>query len=381
VKFQRRALAFIVAASLLVILAITLVANLLTNRLLEATKDAQFKMLRDVLSSVMKTAEDRATNRAELVVSMESVRKLFLAKDRDGLWAETERMWHLQDEKYGVDQAQFHIAPGTSFLRLHSPKQFGDDQSSYRPMLTDVNTNHVLRKGIAITRKGPIISGIVPIADAAGKHVGSFEMGLEFAPVLAKMKDAYNIEATAFVDEKMMTEIATDLKGDVMTPKNRVGRYIRFSATNPELAVALVTDKDIDVREPKNYERVVAGTAWGVQLVPMYSYSGKQIGVFALATNLADEKSDANRAIVWQLLCGLFAMVFLAGLVLVVVRGLLLRPVHALGERMKALADGDASQPADPIDSYVDELQPMAEAYEKIRTNTKPGASATGDHT
>lgn len=365
-SFRSRAPALIIGSLVLVISLVILISNLLTARLLEASKEANYRMMRDVLASILKSTEDRALSRAEIVEAIPSVHNAFVAKDREKLLSETLAMYKEQDEKYGVQDAQFHLAPGISFLQLPKPEQFGDDQTPYHGMLVDVNTNHVVRKGIAITRSGPSVYGIVPVTDN-GKHFGSFALGLELEASLNKIKEAYNIEATMFIEEKLLLEVATDLKGDIMSAKNRVGRYIRYHATHPELAANLVTDRDVDVREPKHFERTVAGTLWGVQLVPMYNYSGKQIGVFALATNLADERADANRVNVWMALSGLFAIVLLAGLVLIVVRGLLLRPVAQLGEGMRALADGDAGKPLDPPDTYVEEMRPLVEAYEKLR--------------
>lgn len=372
---RRSAPAYIITSSIVIILAILGIGNLLTTRLLERSKESSYKLMRDVLASTLKSSEEKAVVRAEIVASMPAVRSAFIARDRPRLAAECARMFKLQDEKYGLNTAQFHTPPGVSFLRLHSPGEFGDDQAPYRPILADVNANSAIRKGIAISKSGPSMYGIVPIADDSGKHVGSLEMGLELAPMLDRLKDAYHIEATAFLDEKMLREVATDLTGDVLTPKNRVGRYIRFHATHPVLAAALVTDGDVEIRDPVNYERTVEGTLWGVQLVPMYDYAGKQIGVYAVAQNLADVKSRANRARVWQGLAALFGIVLLVGIVLVVVRGLVLSPVESLGRRMAALAAGDTSQPADPPDTYCDELKGMAASYEKLRAEKRERTS------
>jgi methyl-accepting chemotaxis protein len=367
VKFRRNGPGLLILASIVVILGITAASHLLTKGLLDSAKANEYRLMREVLASILKSTEDRALVRAELVASSEAVRSAFVARDRPKLLAETERMFKIQQEKYGLDQAQFHVPPGVSFLRLHNPAKFGDDQTSYRPMLTDVNANKVLRRGVAITKAGPAISGIVPMFDDAGKHVGSFEMGLEFAPMLDKIKQAYGIEAAVYIDEKLLRDIATDLGGDILTPKNRVGRFMRYHATHPDLIAALVTDREVDVTGPANYERVFNGTLWGVQLVPMYSYSGKQLGVYALATNMSDAQSAARRAQIWALLAALLGVVGMSATILVVVRGVVLRPVAALGERMQALADGDASQPADPLDSYAEELVPLATSYERLR--------------
>jgi methyl-accepting chemotaxis protein len=367
VKFRRRGTAILVFASIITILAITAIANFLTTRLLEEAKEENYKLMRDVLASVRKSTEDRALNRAEIIANMNGPRDALAARDRGKLLEECARMFKIQDEKYGVNIGQFHTPPGIAFLKLHKPDKFGDDETGYRPMVTDVNMNHVIRQGLGITKTGPAISGIVPVTDDAGKHVGSFEIGMELPPMLDKIKEAYNIEAAVFIDEKQLKDLATDLGGDILTPKNRVGRYIRFYATHPDLAASLVTDKEVEILEPFHFDRTVAGTLWGVQLVPMYTYNGKQIGVYALAINQAQEKAGAGRARVWQLLSALFAIVMLAGLILVIVRGMLLAPVESLGLRMKALADGDPSQPADDLDTYADEVRPLAESYERLR--------------
>lgn len=356
-----------IGVAVVMVLALFGVGNLLTTQLLERSKESSYKLMRDVLAATLKSNEDKAVVRAELVASMPAVRNAFIARDRAKLEAECAPMYKIMDQKYALSTAQFHTPPGVSFLRLHEPAKFGDDQTPYRPILGDVNANKAIRRGITVSRTGPGVYGIVPIADDKGNHVGSFEMSIELGPILDRLKDQYHIEATAFIDEKLLQEVATNVGGDVMTPKNRVGRYIRFHATHPKLSAALVTDREVEVRDPTTYERTYEGTLWGVQLVPMYDYAGKQIGVFAVAENLADIKTRTNRARIWQGLAALFAIVILAGVVLISVRGLVLSPVEALGERMAALAAGDATQPADPIDTYCDELQPMVASYEKLR--------------
>lgn len=370
VQFRRSAPGLLIASAALVIGLITGVSLLLTSLMLRNAEEDSFQLMRDVLASTLKAAEEKALVRAELVSSMPAVRSAFNQRDRQKLLSETQEMFKEQSEKYGLDQAQFHIPPGVSFLRLHRPEKFGDDQTSYRPMLTEVNREKVLRKGVAITRAGPAIAGIVPIFDDAGKHTGSFEMGLEFSPMLDKIKQSYGLEAAVFIDEKMLREVSTDLQGDVLTPEKRVGKYIRFHATHPVLLRSLVVDSDVAVTDATTYERVVAGTPWGVQLVPMYNYMNKQIGVFALSMDFSKTRGAQGRSLVWQLLAALFGVVLMAGVVLVVVRGLLLSPLRALSERFTALADGEAAGPADPLDSYCDELKSLAGSYERLRSGS-----------
>lgn len=366
-RLSRAAPTVILATGFLVIAAITAVAQVLTARLVKTAHDGDYELMQSAFTSTLKAAEDEATAQAEIIASLPSVRKAFVARDRAALAAETLAMYRNAESKYGIDQAQFHTPPGVSFLRLHAPEKFGDDQTSYRPMLAEVHHDKSLRKGTAITKAGPAVFGIVPILDEKGQFAGSFEMGREFGPVLKHLKTAYGMEGAVFFEEKQLREIATDIEPDVITPKNRVGKYIRYYATHPDLLAEIVTDRDVEVTEAKRFERMAGKAHWGVELVPLYNYAHKQIGVVALATSFAEDKALARRALVWQMLAAVFGLTVLAGAVIVSVHGLLLTPAAALAERMKALAEGDASRPAPPIEGACEELAELADAYEKLR--------------
>jgi methyl-accepting chemotaxis protein len=363
----------LISCAVLIIGLITGVSLLLTSQMLRNAEANSFQLMRDVLTSTLRATEEKALVRAEIVSAMPAVRSAFNQRDRARLLLETQEMFKEQAEKYGLDQAQFHVPPGVSFLRLHRPEKFGDDQTSYRPMLTEANREKVIRKGAAITRAGPAIAAVVPLFDDAGQHTGSFEMGLEFAPMLDKIKQSYGLEAAVFIDEKMLREISTDLPGDVLTPEKRVGKYIRFHATHPALLRSLVTDRDVAVTDATTFERVVAGTPWGVQLVPMYNYMNKQIGVYALSMDFSVTRAAQGRSRVWQILAALFGVVLMAGIVLIVVRGLLLSPLKGLSDRFGALANGEATTPADPLDSYCDELKALSVSYERLRSTSPAG--------
>jgi len=367
VKFKRSGPAVLIGAVLVVIVTITLVARSLTNGLLESAHDGDYQLMRQVLADFLGDMEDKALSRAEIVAATPAVRDALAARDRPKLLAECRKLYEIQEQKYGLDQAQFHVPPGISFLRLGQPAKFGEDESTYRPMLADALQTKLVRKGTAITRTGPAVFGVVPMFDDGGKLIGSFEMGLELGPELDTIKEAYGLEATVFFDEQMLKQDATEIDPSVVSQNNRVGKFIRYHATHPELAALLVTDKEVDVTEPRSYERAVAGTSWGVQLVPLYNYHNKQIGVVALASNFGEDKTLARRALVWQVLVALFGFILLVGTIFMVVRGIVLAPLGELKARMDALAAGDASMPADPMESYCEEVRGIAAAYEKLR--------------
>lgn len=376
-RFRTSAPAILIIAVAIVIAAISLLAQLSTHRLVAVAHAGDYELMSHAFSSTLKAMEDEAASDAELFANMPAVRGAFAAKDRDKLFAECRESYRMMEEKYAIDQAQFHLPPGVSFLRLGTPEKFGDEQASYRPMLAEVHEEKSLRKGIDITRLGPAIFGITPVYDAAGTFLGSFEMGLEFGPVLDELKQNFSLEGAVFFEEKQLQQISTELPADMISPKNRVGKYIRYHATHTELTAALVSDKDVEITTAKTYERTVAGVPWGVQLIPLYNYAHKQIGVVAIAASFDEDKTLATRALIWQVLAGLIGVVLLAGLVLVVLRGTLLRPLAVLSERMTALAAGDTSQPVDAPEHFCEEMTSLAQSYEKLRERVKSESTGT----
>ena len=371
-KFRRRAPAILITFSAVIICAMTYFMHELTDTMVEASEASSFKLMRSVLTDVLNDNEEAALVRAELISSLPAVRKAFAKRDRDALLAECKDMFAEQKEKYGMDEGQFHTPPGVSFLRLHAPTKFGDDQSKSRPMLVDVIKNKAHKHGVVLTATGVFVTAIVPMEDMDDKLNGSFEMGLDLPPVLDEMKKAYGMESAVFIDEKMLREIAVELKGDVISDRNRVGKYMRFYSTHTDLLSALVKDTDVDVTDVATYDRMANGSTWGVELVPLYDFNNRQIGVFALAKDFSDIVGMEGRAKVWQALACLFAIVLLAGVILVVIRGVLLRPVTSLSSRMAALAGGDATQPADDPATYCEELRGLAESYESLRKGKLP---------
>lgn len=361
-RFRRSAPAILITASVLVIAALTAVGSALTARLLQGSKESAYHLMRDVLASNLKSSEELALTRAEIIASMPAIKSAFAARDRDRLLAECGAMFALQSEKYGVSRAELH-SPTAPFLSLDKGSRGGVPTTN--AMVLDVNRNKVLQKGVVIGPSGPEIMGAVPVTGDGASHLGSFAIGLEFAPMLDRIKQASDVEAAVFIEERMLRDAGSPPAQPSST--SRIGRFVRLHTTHPDLAAALLAEGELEINEPRTYERSALGSLWGVQLVPLYDYSNKKIGVFALIIDFGDAKRAAGRARVWQLLAALFGVVLLAGAVLVVVRGVLLAPVAALSHRFTALAGGDASQRAEPDHTYCEELRQLAASYERLR--------------
>lgn len=367
--FRRSAPAALILIVILVVITLAFLSNRLFHNLTNAVEQNQFDLMRTIVRSSLKTAEDKAMARAEMVANLPRVRELFAKQDREGLLAECGPMFGIQKSKYGVDQMQFHLPNAVSFLRLHAPTQHGDDLSKFRPMVVAVNTDRVARKGLVIARTGPAIFGVVPMVDLAGEHAGSLDVGMDFNPILDGLKATYQLELALFVAEEPLRKFATGMSGDVLTEENRRGKFMKFHSTHWALMKDLATEGDIINLTEDGYTRKLRGVTYGALILPLRDPNGETLGLLAMAKDFSASRAASGRSLVWQSLLALFAIATLAVAIIVVIRGFVLRPMQMVNERFRSLAEGDRSQPIDQPEALCQEMRDLAESYERLRAS------------
>jgi methyl-accepting chemotaxis protein len=154
-----------------------------------------------------------------------------------------------------------------------------------------------------------------------------------------------------------------------MGDQNRVGKYIRFEATNAQLMTELARAEDLAVvNEPLQYVRNAEGLARGVVLLPFNSGSGTPLGVVAVSQDFSASRAAVSRSLIWQAVVTLVAIVLLAGFIIVVLRGFLLRPLAVLGERLDAVRAGGPLAPITGAEKFPAEMQPLVQLYDRIRS-------------
>ncbi|NGZ07426.1 MAG: hypothetical protein G8237_13835 [Magnetococcales bacterium] len=372
-KFSRSAPTLLIVATLVVIAAISLISMGISKQMTASFEDGQFELMERIMLSKLRGAEGKASSGAEMIAAMPTVKKTFASRNREETLANLKEPFRIVNDKYGISQGQFHTPPATSFLRLHNPEKFGDDQSHFRQMVVEVNQEKAMRRGIEVTTSGVGIFGTVPMTDEADKPVGSFEMGMEFGPLLDELKKTYEFELALFIEEKILRETAKSLSGDILNDQNRVGKFIKFYATHTDMMRALVTEEEVNVTNPAHYLKENQGVSYGVLAMPIYNYAKKQIGVVAMAKNFSATRSAEGAAVVWQGVLAIVSFVLLVGVILVTIRGLLLTPLRKLNGHMASLAAGDTVSSMENTDGLCAEMKQLVGHYEQLRSNAQAG--------
>ncbi len=226
----------------------------------------------------------------EMLISSETVRKLFAEGKRDELKSLLLPMYvNSLKKKYNIAQFQFHLPPATSFLRLHKPKKFGDDLSSFRKTVVEANENKKPVSGIEVGRGGPGLRVVYPV-EYEGNHIGTVEFGGSIKKILAGLQKAMNVDygvgikKEAFKKARRFETKETDVVvGDII--------YYDYSDNTIMAAVSHFTPSK-DIRQVG-----IEGKFYAFSSFPLLDYKKENIGYITVFSNITDAVSKKEASI------------------------------------------------------------------------------------
>jgi methyl-accepting chemotaxis protein len=278
----------------------------------------------------------------------------------------------IQRDEFGVRECQFHLPPAISFIRMYDiTAGHGEDLSSFRPMILAVNHDKEPQRGIEIGRRGLSIRGIYPLEDAKG-HIGSVEIGMSFSPVLNETKATTGYDVAVFVSDPLMTKVATLIPRP--DAERIVGDMQMTEATNwaflkPLVSASLLAQgRDVAFETP-----TVNDIPYGIVLVPMLDYKGQNIGVLVAARSFEEYRTQARWALTRSLAMAGLQIILLAGVLLLVVNAMLLKPLMEIAKI--GVANEDEAEKA-TLATYAarpDEIGTIAKLLQHCKAESRSG--------
>ncbi|MCC2617929.1 hypothetical protein LJ739_16875 [Aestuariibacter halophilus] len=167
--------------SLAFFLFLTICVGLLLKQSLGFLQEAESRKVSDLYQGFVAEIQnkgDSALTVAATISSMPLYIDAVIRGDRAYLRRELSDTWTMLNQRFNVRQFQFHAPDADSFLRLHSPDEYGDSLADFRfTVVQSQNTNQPvvgLEKGVY----GVGIRGVEPLTDPVSKqNVGSVEIG------------------------------------------------------------------------------------------------------------------------------------------------------------------------------------------------------------
>ena len=279
--------------------------------------------LHQILLGKIHEREQLAVALAQAYANMPAVQEAFARQDRETLLADLAANYTLLDAQFGVNQAQFHLAPATSFLRLHKPEKFGDDLTDLRQTVVIANAEDRIVTGLEGGVAGYGIRGVVPVT-YEGETIGTFEFGLDFgAAMLEDLKAEHQAEFTVYLYDP-------EAKNDDGTAA--ASPFVLYASTFDEaLTLDEAVRQTVFVDNAPAHLPQSANPDWALLIAPLQNYAGEPVGVIEVAMSRAAAQAQLSQSQMTLLGIG-GALLVLAGVLLWQMIGrIVIRPLQQVG--------------------------------------------------
>lgn len=283
-------------------------------------------------------------------------------RDRQALENLVMPAYQALKHKFEIAQYQFHLPPAISFLRVHNPKKFGDDLSSFRPIVVAANEKDEPLSGIEVGRAGLGVRGISPIR-YDNQHIGSVEFGIDLGPkFLNALKKRYSVDWQVVLLSKV-AKIATFTKHDVTKADQGPLEIQSSTLAKPFIASSELMHAD----QHKPFFSLINkyGHDYRVRSIPLLSFSGNQIGWVEIIKDRSDFVALRNARLMQAIALIVLVLIILTAVVGYVVTRVL-RPIRPLTVAATAIAQGDFSPDLSQYTENRDEVGTLARSMQSM---------------
>jgi len=210
----------------------------------------------------------------------------FEKKDRTKLLSLTEPIYKKLVEKNPyLNIMHFHTKDTKSFLRLHKPKKFGDDLSSIRFMINNVNRLKVKQIGFEVGRYGIDYRIALPVFNKEGKYLGAFEFGIQIDYILDIFNNDYDFQSTLLLKKNIFKIIYEKNKNILYKPYSDDYYAIQSNEDNLSTSTIEPNNKIIFIVSPiKNVSNEEIGKILFVKDIRFYTDKIKIIRNLSIAS-------------------------------------------------------------------------------------------------
>ncbi|WP_169545067.1 methyl-accepting chemotaxis protein [Novispirillum itersonii] len=339
------AIALLVAA---VSLAQSLVQGRLIHGVINRAEREALSQAETTFRSTLDVHAREVRSVAETLGSLIRVRASLAEGDRAQMLQVLGPVFKSLQARTGISQMQVHTPDVHSFLRVNKPDQFGDDLSSFRHMLVQVNRDRVSLQGLEDGVSGLAVRGAVPVTGPDGRHVGSLEAGF-------------------LIQDAFLSRLRHDGIDFALYARREKGVQ-RLAASDPSLADGSAAPAVAAVLDGGERQTVLSTGPDGntdILLAPVADYSGRTVAVLEVSADRARFAAEERAALVQAILSFAVAAVS-GGLVAVWLARALSRPILRLTGRLTDLAGGNLEDPVTDT-ARSDEIGRAAAAVADLR--------------
>ncbi len=340
------------AAALLLSLISLWYTSLATKRLI---LHAGREQVSDSVSTLKKSIDEALTAETILVHTVSQINHIqqdIASKDRQNLLELVRPILKKAKKHSGLDFAlHFHTPDGRSFLRTWNPDDYGDDLTSYRPMVAAILQNHQPEEGIEVGHLGLAVRAIAPIF-YRGNYVGSVEAAIPMEEIL-RLASGEEDAMAAFVTPETARLMKEDLLGE------SIGDF-RLASSFKKIKPGILTSEILQQGLREKIEKMFKD--YGLGLQPIKDFNGNTIGVLVVGRDLSTLAGLAAMTIRQSLLTMSLAFLVALAMALWLARTLS-RQLSLAVLRMEDIAQGEGDLTKELPVTGQDEMGKLSKAF------------------
>lgn len=248
---------------------------------------AKEEIARSLTDTLMRQATEQYQSRIKnllnykAIKSKELILQAFARSDRDDLFRLTHPfLQNLRRENKYFDSFAWILPDNRVFLRVHSPKVFGDDVTSLHPDVVAVNRERKQMIGFSSGRKGIQLRVVSPIF-YNGKYLGALQFGVRTDFIVDTLQQELNMPVALAV---LSSECAKERNSD--KEMLNCGKYvIRATDVSPYKEAK----RDLDFSQYRQRvtiqgkEHILMNTFW------LNSFQGKVLAKIFVSMDISEE--------------------------------------------------------------------------------------------
>ena len=307
-----------------------------------AREAADSQQREELLNSELDNLEKFALGLAMQSATNPDIQLAFAERNREELLDLTLESYKTLDAEFDIPQYQFHLAPAVSFLRLHNVANYGDDLSSFRNTVLQVNETLEPVAGLEVGRGGMGMRGIMPMF-YEGEHIGSVEFGLNIDDTFtSRLKEKYGSDWRIILTRDALSlatlEDISELKG---VPGSNNLLVLASTIDGAYAPLASYTDA---LNNERTISRVEENELiYSITTLPLHNYKGDIIGAVEI---INDRTAIVNQQVqrIFLMLAAMLVALVAGSLSLSRTTNLALNPLTELTFASEAIERGDLSR-------------------------------------
>jgi methyl-accepting chemotaxis protein len=230
--------------------------------------------------------------------------QLFAEQKREELYNELKHYHDVAREEFLIEHIHLHLAPATSFLRVHLPNKYGDDLSSFRFMVVETNKTLQPKRGLEVGREGLRLRLIYP-AFYQNKHIGSIEISGQPLRLAHHLKNVFGIEYAVSIKQEVFEQAK---RFDSKKMEIHKGDQLFYEFSSP-LSSEFIVQYQVDQSDYIFDEQL-----YTTHKIPLYDFSKQYIGDLLLIENIDSIHKAVWYKFMWHLVVSIFIAILMISL-------------------------------------------------------------------